>query len=61
MNMEKTKARNIGTPITADHDAHGLTWIKTPLETLGIYMPNNPEENLNYNLTQTLISGNKEI
>ncbi len=49
INIEKTKAKNLGKPITADHHPHGLSWIKTRLETLGIYITNNHEDNLNYN------------
>ncbi len=34
INIEKTKAKNIGITLTSDHYPHGLSWIKTPLETL---------------------------
>ncbi len=49
INIEKTKAKHLGTSITADHYSLGLSWIKTPFETLGIYITNNHEDNLNYN------------
>ncbi len=49
INIEKTKAKYLGKPITADHYPDGLSWIKTLLETLGIYISNNHEDNLNYN------------
>ena len=49
INTEKTKVKNLGPPLSADHYPHGLSWIKTPLETLGIYITNNAEENLNHN------------
>ncbi len=49
INIEKTKATNIGITLTSDHYPHGLSWIKTPLETLGIYITNNSEENFSYN------------
>ncbi len=45
INIEKTKAKHFGKPITIDHYLHGLSWIKTPLETLGIYITNNHEDN----------------
>ncbi len=48
INIEKTKVK-LGKPINADYYPHGLSWIKTPLETFGIYITNNHEENLNYN------------
>ncbi len=39
----------MGITLTLDHYPHGLSWIKTPLETLGIYISNNSLENFNYN------------
>ncbi len=49
INIEKNKAKNLGITLRSDHYPHGLSWIKTPLETLGIYITNNSEENLSYN------------
>ncbi len=49
INIEKTNAKNIGITLTSDHYLHGLSWIKTPFETLGIYITNNSEENFSYN------------
>ncbi len=40
--------------ITVDHYPHCLSWIKTPLETLRIYITNDLEENLNYNFKPKL-------
>ncbi len=37
-----------------DHFSHGLSWIKTPLETLGIHIMNNQEENINNNFKPKL-------
>ncbi len=45
----KAKAKYLGKALTSDHYPHKLSWIKTPLETLGIFITNNPEENLKYN------------
>ncbi len=42
INIEKTKEKRLGTPITAGHYPHGLSWSKTSLETLGIYITNTP-------------------
>ncbi len=36
ININKTKANNLGKTLISDHYPHGLSWIKTPLETLGI-------------------------
>ncbi len=49
INIVKTKAKNIGITLTSYHYPHGLSWIKTPLETLRIYITNNSEENFSYN------------
>ncbi len=38
INTEKTKAKHLGKPLTFDHYPHGFSWIKTPLETLGIFI-----------------------
>ncbi len=45
INIDKTKAKSIGRSLTP----HGLSWIKTPLETIGIYITNNHDDNLNFN------------
>ncbi len=52
--IDKTKAKHLGKPLTSDHYPHGLFQIKTPLETLGISITNNPEENLKYNFKSKL-------
>ncbi len=50
INIDKTKAKYIGKILKPDHFPHGLSWIKTLLETLGIFITNHPDENylLNY-------------
>ncbi len=52
--IDKTKAKHLGKPLTSDHYPHGLSWIKTPLETHWIFITNNPEENLKYNFRPKL-------
>ncbi len=49
LNIDKTKAKHIRKNLNPDHFPHGLSWIKTPLETLGIFITNDAEENLNLN------------
>ncbi len=49
LNIDKTKAKHIGKILNPDHFPSGLSWIKTPLETLGIFITNDTEENLNLN------------
>ncbi len=48
INIGKTKAKHHGCSNTSDYYSHGLSWIKTPLETLGVHITNNEEENLKY-------------
>ncbi len=54
INIEKTKAKHLGKPLTSDHYPHGLSWIKSPLEILGIFITNNPEDNLKDNFKPKL-------
>ncbi len=49
INIDKTKAKSIGRSLTPDHYPHGLSWIKTPLVTLGKYITNNHDDNRNFN------------
>ncbi len=37
-NIDKTKAKHHGNSNTSDYYPHGLSWIKTPLETLGVHI-----------------------
>jgi hypothetical protein len=45
INIEKSNAKYIGSLKTCDYFPHGLSWIKTPIETLGISITNDPEQN----------------
>ncbi len=47
INIDKRKVKSIGRSLTPDHYPHGLSWIKIPLETLGIYITNKHDDNLN--------------
>ncbi len=49
INIDKTKTKGIGTSKSPEYYHHGLSWIKTPIETLGIHITNNLEESFNYN------------
>ncbi len=49
INIGKTKAKHHGSSNTPDYHPHGLSWIHTPLETLGVHITNNEDENLKYN------------
>ncbi len=46
INIDKIKAKHLRKPLTSDHYPHGLSRIKTPLETIGISITNNSEENI---------------
>ncbi len=48
ININKNKAKHLRKPLTSDHYPHDLSYIKTPLKTLRIFITNNPEENLKY-------------
>ncbi len=49
INVDKTKAKYIGSLMNCDHFRHGLSWIKTPLETIGIIIKDNADANYKYN------------
>ncbi len=49
LNIDKSKVKHIGKILNLDHFPPGLSWIKTPLQTMGIFITNNDEENLNLN------------
>ncbi len=51
-NVEKTQAKYIGLLSSSDYLPHGLSWIKTHLETLGIVIIDNYEDNYKYNFHQ---------
>ncbi len=37
INIDKKKAKHLGKPLTSDHYPCALSWIMTPLETVGIF------------------------
>ncbi len=61
INIEKAQAKYIGITLTSDHYLHSLSWIKTPLETLGIYIANNSEENFSYNFKPKIATLRKTL
>ena len=48
-NIEKTQAKYIGSLTKWDYYPHGLSWIKKPLETLGIVLTNSDAQNYSSN------------
>ncbi len=54
INVDKTQSKYIGSLISCDHVPHGLSWIKTPIETLGIVITDNDETNYKYNFQQRI-------
>ncbi len=49
LNIDKIKAKHIGKILNPDHFPHGLSWIQTPLETLGILIKKSISKRKNYN------------
>ena len=41
INRDKTQVKLVGKSQTADHYPRGLSWIKQPLETLGVFITTN--------------------
>ena len=56
INVEKTQAKYIGKLEKADYFPHGLSWIKTPLVTLGICITDNDTVNYQRNFQQRIMS-----
>ena len=56
INVEKTQAKHIGSLITCDHYPHGLSWIKTPIETLGIVITDSEDSNYKCNFQQRIVN-----
>ena len=54
INVEKTQAKYIGSLVSYDHFPHGLSWIKAPLETLGIFIILNDDLNYKLNFQQRI-------
>ncbi len=42
--------------MSCDHFPHGLSWIKTPLGTLGITITDNAEANFKYTFQQRILN-----
>ncbi len=56
INIDKTKAKYIGSLLSCDHFPHGMSWIKTPTETLGIVIMDNDLTNFKYNFQQRIFT-----
>jgi hypothetical protein len=56
INIEKTKAKYIGSLKNNDYFPHGLSWIKKPIETLGIVFTENEEDNYLLNYKQKILN-----
>lgn len=56
MNQEKTKAKYIGSLKNSDYYPHGLSWIKSPMETLGIVFTDTEHNNYKYNFEKRIKS-----
>ena len=54
INLDKSKAKYIGSLLSCDHFPHGLSWIKKPIETLGITIVYNSDLNFKYNFQQKI-------
>jgi hypothetical protein len=54
INLDKSNAKYIGSLTYSDYYPHGLSWIKTPIHTLGISIVQNPELNYKYNFHQRI-------
>ncbi len=49
INIDKTQAKYIGSKLTCDYFPHGLSYIKTPIQTLGIVITDNEDKKYKYN------------
>ncbi len=54
INIDKTQAKYIGTLSSCNYYPHGLSWIKTHLETLGITICDNGEISYKHNFQQRI-------
>ncbi len=48
INIDKTEAKYIGSKLTCDYFPHGLSWIKTPIETPSIVITDHEDKNYKY-------------
>jgi exonuclease III len=56
INIEKTQAKYIGSLKNNDYYPHGLSWIRKPLETLGIIFTETMEQNYLHNFKPKLLN-----
>ncbi len=56
INVEKTQAKYIGILSSSGYFPHGLSWIKIPIETLGIVTTDKEDSNYKYNFHQKILS-----
>ncbi len=56
INVDKTQAKYIESLISYDRFIRGVSWIKTPIETLGIVITGNDGTNYKYNLHQRIFT-----
>ncbi len=56
INIEKTQAKYIGTLKNSDYYPHGLSWIKEPLQTLGIVLTDTVESNYKMNFQSRIMT-----
>ncbi len=56
INLDKSNTKYIGSLIDDDYFPHGLSWIKTSLETLGISIVNNSDMNHKLNFQQRIVT-----
>ncbi len=54
INLDKSNAKYIGSLTTSDYYPHGLSWIKTPIETLGISIVHDRDLNYSHNFKQRI-------
>ncbi len=52
----KAQAKYIGSLTSSDYYPHGLSWIKTPIETFGIVITDNTENNYIHNFQQHILT-----
>ncbi len=49
INIDKTQSKYISSKLICDYFPHDLSWIKTPIQTLGIVITDNEDKNYKYN------------
>ncbi len=61
INVEKTQAKHIGSLISCHHFQHGVSWIKTPILTLGIVITDNNQSNFQHNFQHRILTLNATL